>query len=203
LEQKILSTLAASDAINDTWEFAAAENVDHQVLVGVLKSLLSDRYVIDEPIARTLWTLTPEGESIAQSGSPEYQVYEAVPKSGASMAHVQQLLGEKCKIGLGPCMKNKWIKKDGDNLIRINDNVIDETALLLRDLLNNIVVSDEHCKNLKRRKLVNEILRKSYRVTKGPEYRSKRVKKMADLSKDMFGNKNEVNEYLHTIMSCL
>lgn len=74
LEQKILSIVAQSNEISDTWDFAATENVDHQIVVGVLKSLLSDRYVIDEPLTKTYYSITPEGESIALSGSPEYEV---------------------------------------------------------------------------------------------------------------------------------
>ena len=37
-----------------------------------------------------------------------------------------------------------------------------------------------------------QITRKSYKVLKGPEFKEKRVRKVADLNKSMLGNKAEV-----------
>ena len=39
--------------------------------------------------------------------------------------------------------------------------------------------------------------RKSYKVLKGPEFKEKRVRKVADLNKAMLGNKGEVIDILH------
>jgi hypothetical protein len=74
LESLILQTLAKDNVINDTWDFASQHSLDHQAVVGQVKSLLADNYVRDEAKSTTLWTLTEEGESILSSGSPEYQV---------------------------------------------------------------------------------------------------------------------------------
>ena len=93
------------------------------------------------------------------------------------------------KIGMGPCMKNKWIKKDGDTLRPLATSVADETMHQLHNLAS---LSDDDCKNLKRRKLVSQVTRKSYRVTKGPQYAPTRVKRHADITKDMLGNKETV-----------
>lgn len=74
VESLILKTLANDNIINDTWYFAEKNLIDHQVIVGTLKSLLVDKYVKDEVINTTLWVLTEEGQGIIQSGSPEFQV---------------------------------------------------------------------------------------------------------------------------------
>jgi hypothetical protein len=74
LESLILQTLAKDNVIHDTWEFASQHSVDHQVVIGQVKSLLADNYVRDEAKSTTLWSVSEEGESILNSGSPEYQV---------------------------------------------------------------------------------------------------------------------------------
>ena len=154
LEQQILSTLASAGEISDTWIFAESLKQDHQAVVGAVKSLLVDSYVVDEPINSSFWELTAEGNDIASKGSPEYQVFQAVPEGGISVNALQSALGEVSKIGLGPCMKNKWLKKDGENIVRLVSSVQDETAAQLSAVASGVsTVSEEDLKNLKRRKL--------------------------------------------------
>ena len=94
---------------------------------------------------------------------------------------------------MGQCMKNKWIKKHGENLIAIAGTIKDEVAENLRKIKSGeSAVSEEELNNLKRRKLVQQINRKSAKVLKGPEFREFRVRKVADLTKDMLGTRNEV-----------
>lgn len=114
------------------------------------------------------------------------------------MADLQKAAGnEVCKIGLGPCMKSKWLKKNKDTIVKADPSKViqDETACNLRLLQSSgSGVSDEEVKNLKRRKLVNQVVRKSYKVLKGAEYNPIRRRRIADLTKEMFGNKAEVRE---------
>ena len=189
-----MSTLASSSngCIVDTWDFSVQHEIDHQVLIGVLKSLHGDSYILDEPLTTTFWTLTEEGEEIRSKGSPEYQVYNAVPAEGMEMTALQVALGEVVKIGLGPCMKSKWLSKQGDRVVRTVENVQDETAQTLGQVAAGVSVSEEKCKDLKRRKLVQQVTRKSLKIMRGPEFREKRTRKMADLTKEMLGSKTEV-----------
>ena len=165
LEALLLSTLAANNEISDSWEFSIEAGIDHQNLVGTVKSLLVDAYVIDEPLTTTFWTLTEEGSEIALKGSPEFQVFNAVPEGGILMTELQNAVGvEAAKIGLGPCMKQKWLKKDGDKIFKIATSINDETATILKQILsgsNDKSVPEEELKNLKKRKLVQQITRKS------------------------------------------
>lgn len=184
------------DVIADTWEFSVKHGFEHQAVVGSLKSLLTDLYVSEEVLSLTYYTLNAEAEAIVQNGSPEYVVYCNVPAEGISMADLQKSVGnDVCKIGLGPCMKSKWLKKNKDTIVRTDasKNLEDETAANLKLLQNNSPgVSDDEIKNLKRRKLINQVVRKSYKVQKGAEYNPVRRKRIADLTKEMFGNKAEV-----------
>lgn len=196
LEQLILSTLSSGKDIPDSWVFAEDHKQEHQNLIGAIKSLLVDAYVADEPITSSFWVLTDEGSEIATKGSPEFQVYQAVPVEGISVVDLNASLGDVAKIGLGPCMKNKWLKKDGDRIVRISEEVKDETATCLAEIANPTAetkVSEEDLKNLKRRKLVNQIIRKSYKITKGVEFQSQRVRKAADLTKEMLGSASDVS----------
>jgi len=195
LEQLILNKLQEENEILDTWEYSKVLNIDHQQLIGVVKSLLVDRYVVDEPLSTTYWALTDEGKDVVLNGSPEIQVLRAIPLEGVTVASINASLGEVAKIGVGVCMKNKWIQKKGDMLVVLNQSVVDETAQVLQKIDSNAaILSEEDYKNLKKRKLVLQITRKSYRISKGPEFRVKRVKKVADLLKSMLGNKDEVGQ---------
>ena len=74
IEQTILTYLASNDCIEDTWDFAASISQDHQTVVGIMKSLLADQYVVDTPLSTSFWTVTGEGDIMAADGSPEYLV---------------------------------------------------------------------------------------------------------------------------------
>jgi NAD(P)-dependent dehydrogenase (short-subunit alcohol dehydrogenase family) len=105
----------------------------------------------------------------------------------------QPQLGEVAKIGMGVCMKNKWLQKKGDLIVRNCDSVTDETTVILQRVESgDSTVPEAELNNLKKRKLVQTVTRKSYRISKGPDFKEKRVRKVADLHKSMLGNKNEV-----------
>eukprot|EP01042_Synura_sphagnicola_P012821 gene12821-16300_t len=78
VEALILNTLASLNEIADTWDFAAQHQLDHQEIVGAVKSLLVDFYVVDHPLSATIWSLTDEGKDVLEKGSPEIQVLRAV-----------------------------------------------------------------------------------------------------------------------------
>lgn len=122
------------------------------------------------------------------------------------MADLQKAVGSSVsKIGLGPCMKNKWLKKNKDSIIKTDStkNLQDETAANLRLLAAcDQGVPEEEIKNLKRRKLINQVVRKSYKVLKGAEYNIERRKRIADLTKEMFGNKSEVMRIIICLDDC-
>ena len=68
--------------------------------------------------------LTPEGASIALNGSHEARVWSAVPAKGEGSTvtpkDVEKLLGsEIAKVGQGRAFKNKWIGKEGNNLVKL------------------------------------------------------------------------------------
>ncbi len=195
LEKIILAFIGQHEQITDTWEFAIEHQIDHQTLIGVIKSLLADKYVLEEPLSTSFWTLTQEGEDVANTGSPEIQVLKALSEAGTSVAELNANLGEVAKLGLGVCMKNKWVQKKGDLIVAIVSNIEDETSNILKNVRDSAAagVSEKDLQNLKKRKLVQQVTRKSYRILRGPDYREVRVRKVADLTKAMLGTKSDVS----------
>lgn len=195
IEQQILTYLSTHDDIPDSWHFALNIKQDHQTVVGAIKGLLPDAYIKEELLTTTYYSLTSEGSEILTNGSPEYQVFKAISDS-TTVADIQNQLGDVGKIGLGKCLQNKWVKKEGDLLVKLKDDVVDEVIRLLSLVQSSSssgdLKEDEDMKNLKKRKLVQQITRKSYRLSKGPSYHPVRVKRIAELTKEMLGNPTEV-----------
>ena len=201
LEQILLDAIGKDGQIDDSWQMAIDLSVDHQSLVGALKSLLVDRLLLDEALSTTYWMLTAEGQDVSEQGSPEIQVLQKIPADGISLASLQQELGDIIvKLGMGVCMKNKWIQKKGDLLVPLKSDVADEVVLILKSILADSSctgIPDKELQALKKRKLIQQVIRKSFKILKGPDYKPKRVRKMADLTKAMIGNKGEMGEGTH------
>lgn len=199
IEGATLSQLNVNEGIVDSFDFAMRLGVDHQVLLGVCKSLCGDLYAVESSErTESVWTLTEEGKNIACDGSPEYLVFRGVPQGeGISMEQLQATMGNACKLGLGPCMKNKWLVKNKEGLVtRLKEDVEDVTAIMLQNVGSSdgstTTVPDKELAALKKRKLITQTKRKIFGYLKGPNYRSKRVKKMMEITKDMLGDKADV-----------
>uniref|UniRef100_A0A8C8B3R3 PheRS DNA binding domain-containing protein n=1 Tax=Otus sunia TaxID=257818 RepID=A0A8C8B3R3_9STRI len=64
-------------------EAAAALGLDHQTLVGAVKSLQALGEVIEaEARAATRWELSPEGSEVLRDGSPEVRLFRSLPAEG-------------------------------------------------------------------------------------------------------------------------
>ena len=209
IEQLILSTLAKENVIQNSWDFSLSTGIDHQAIIGAVKSLLVDNYVIDEQLSTSYWELLEEGKSVLKNGSPEVVVFNTIASSENSTIAVSELnqkLGEIAKIGVGACMKNKWVKKVGDKLVKDVDSVVDEIVQQLETIaLGNVnnTLSENDLKNLKRRQLVEQKTRKSCKIMKGADYREVRVRKMPTLTKEMLTQKGEVRNIYLFLLSCI
>jgi len=194
-EAAVLTFLSSSPeaVITDTYPWSASNKFDHAAVVGAIKSLLVDQYVTAENLETSFYTLTKEGESILFDGSQEMLVLKALNEAGKlSIADLQSKVGKNvAKIGMGNCMKAKWVKKDGLELVPLKkDDEVEDTVQKILQALKETgfrpdALSDKNAKDLKRRKLVSLVTLKSFKVTRGIQYASERVKKAADLTKEM------------------
>lgn len=196
-EEAVLQHLSTPDAvIEDTFTWAESKNLDHNAVVGSVKSLSADAYVSLTELTSSFYTLTKDANDIVTNGSQEIRVLAALVEAGEaglSVPDLQTKVGKNvAKIGMGNCMKNKWAKKNGANIVALKamDDVSDTAQAQLKALeaangFTEGVVDAKDLNLLKRRKLINQVKRKSYTVVRGAEYAPKRVKKAADLTKEM------------------
>lgn len=135
-----LSTGGPDAVINDTYPWAADNKLDHLAVVGAVKSLHAEDYVATVDLATSFYTLTKEAETILKNGSQEMLVLKALEKAAGgklSMPDLQAAVGKDiAKIGMGNCMKNKWVKKEGADLVPIKAiaELQDEVQLALTAL---------------------------------------------------------------------
>jgi PheRS DNA binding domain 3 len=151
-EAAILAYLANDDdgsgnhsVIEDTFPWSVQRNLNHASVVGAIKSLLADAYVHVEDLSTQFYTLEEEGQSILEGGSQESRVLGAIrsaPDGRMTLEELQQRFAsepEVVKIGMGNCMRLKWIQKDSaDGSLRaaVGESVEDrvqEQLLELRD----------------------------------------------------------------------
>lgn len=82
-EEAILGYLATTEEIPDSGQFACQHGFQHNDVVNVIKSLHGFRYIDAQDIKRESWVLTDEGKKYAADGSPEVQLFLAVPQEGS------------------------------------------------------------------------------------------------------------------------
>jgi phenylalanyl-tRNA synthetase alpha chain len=140
-EAAILKHLSTSEdaAIEDTFPWSEAQKLDHTAVVGAIKSLLPDQYVVAANLSTSFYTLSAEGESILANGSQEVIVLKALEEAGKlSLPDLQTKVGKDiAKIGMGNCMKKKWVKKDGGDLVPLKK--VEEVGDEVKDLLQKVV----------------------------------------------------------------
>lgn len=191
LQQHILSLLQKDSHIADT-DKLVSDLISAQTLDAALKSLLVDDYVVLEVIERRKIELTEEGKGYADNGTPEYQYANALELNVQTLkTDVETKVGDfVAKIGFAKAMKNKWVKiaEDKNYVVRIAEKVVDDE----KEQLSAFVAKpdlDSHDKKvveaLKKRKLLNVVSQKSYKVTKGTEFMPTRVKLETQLTADM------------------
>jgi len=143
-EDAVLKHLSSSPdaAIDDTYPWSLQQGLKHETVVGALKSLLADEYVATEDLATAFLSFEKEADSILKDGSQEIRVLQALASAEGqklSVANLQSAVGKDvAKIGMGNCLKNKWIRKDGGDLVAAKspDDVEDEVRLLLQAIQN-------------------------------------------------------------------
>jgi PheRS DNA binding domain 3/PheRS DNA binding domain 1 len=150
-EAAILTYLSTNDnnnndedaIIEDTYPWSMEHNLNHVHVVGAIKSLLADAYVHVEDLSTQFWTLEDEGQSVLQVGSQESRVFQALrdaPERGRmTLSELQQHFASEpdvVKIGMGNCMKLRWIRKDpSDGSLRtVVDSVEDQVQKQLLEL---------------------------------------------------------------------
>lgn len=121
LTTRVLHALSQKEPILSTEAFPESAFTD---LKAALDRLASRSMVVYEPIDREEAVLEPEGLQIAEQGSHEARVFEALRQAveGLSVTDLEKTIGDKTvtKVGQGKAFKEKWITKNKDGKLVAN-----------------------------------------------------------------------------------
>jgi phenylalanyl-tRNA synthetase alpha chain len=199
MESQILGELASSP-IENSAAWAAQHKLDHNEVVGCIKSLLCDGYVVLAMHEALGWAATEEGVQYAAAGAPEAQVFNAVPAAGGMLLEELNALIPCAKVGVAQAMQRKWIAVDKSSgaarVLRTVEAVEDsvQNALQALSLASAATPELQVLDGLKKRKLVAQTKLVFYSVTKGPSFALQRRKKATDLTTEMLTKGTWQNE---------
>ncbi|XP_060108660.1 phenylalanine--tRNA ligase alpha subunit [Heteronotia binoei] len=185
---------ASAEAGLCSLEAAAALGLDHQVLVGAVKSLQALGEVIEaEQRTSKRWELTPEGEEVVREGSHEVRVFNSIPLEGLVQSELMNL---PCgKVGFSKAMSNKWIQLDksaeeGPRVLRavesVQDVVREKLVRVQKGEADSLEEKDKS--ELKKRKLLAEVTVKTYWIKKGSAFSTTVTKQETDLTPEMIAS---------------
>ncbi|XP_035252881.1 phenylalanine--tRNA ligase alpha subunit isoform X2 [Anguilla anguilla] len=192
--ESLLRRVEKVDGGVDSQDVAVILNVDHQVIVGAVKSLQALGDVIAAELRSSKhWELTAEGAEIAKQGSHEAQVFEAIPEEGLPQNQLMKL--PSGKVGFSKAMSNKWIRLDkghegGPRVFRtvahIEDSVREKLLLVKGGGASQLAEKEKN--ELKKRKLLTEVTVKSYWITKGESFSTTVTKQETELTPEMIAS---------------
>ncbi|CAL1540338.1 unnamed protein product [Lymnaea stagnalis] len=176
-------------------EFSERQGLNHQNIVGAIKSLGSLGSIIKfEEVQNTRWVLTEEGNSFLQNGSHEARVFYAVPKEGIAQSQLMANV-PNAKVGFSKAMSAGWIKVDksqegGPRVLRQVENIDDSVKECLDKIsrLGINAVTDSQTNDYKKRKLIAQVKETSYIVTKGENFTTTVSKAQIDLTPEMISS---------------
>jgi len=191
LPNDILQALSSNDHILSSDAFPKQTSTDLQA---ALLSLASKEMVTYDTINRDEWTLLPEAEGIAQNGSHEARIFDALGKAvdGLSIADLEKAVGDKSivKFGQGKGRKAGWIGtgKDGRLVAKV-ESIKDTTREQLQEIQKTKTYPDAKVLNeLKKQKLVKPEKVITYKIHKGPKFSTEIVKEETDLTAEMIAS---------------
>ncbi|KAG0497889.1 hypothetical protein HPP92_002580 [Vanilla planifolia] len=127
-EDSILGFLQNNEVISDSQGFAANVGIDHNELENVIKSLRGFEIIDAQEFQKDRWFLKEEGKNYVREGTPEVQLFEAVPPEGISREDLQKKLNPTVfKIGSSWAVKKKWVEIGRQGVSR---KVVDEKDLI-------------------------------------------------------------------------
>ncbi|KPP70415.1 phenylalanine--tRNA ligase alpha subunit-like [Scleropages formosus] len=194
LLESVLQHVEKVDDGVDSQAVAISLGLDHQTVVGAVKSLqaLGDVILAEQRTSKH-WELTGEGADIAERGSHEARVFGAIPKDGLLQTELMKL--PSGRVGFSKAMSSKWIRMDKGHeggprvfrMVETIEDVVRQKLLLVRQ--GKSAELEEKDKNeLKKRKLLTEVTVKSYWITKGGSFSTSITKQETELTAEMISS---------------
>jgi hypothetical protein len=90
IEKRLLQALDATGRVSNSLDFAQQQQVDHAVVVSVLKKLESHEVINAVVVEVSSTELTKEGQEVVLEGSPEARLFAAIdPEAGTPKADTE------------------------------------------------------------------------------------------------------------------
>lgn len=163
--EQLLKFLDTKGSFN-TWDLSKETNIDHQKIIGVVKSILALGNIITaDPVTSKYWELTDEGESVILNGSYEVNLYNAVPSDGIPQKELMSI--PNAKIGFSQAMSKGWIVIDRsiNKVMKKVESVVDKVKEDLMELkASRDQISESDKLDYKKRKLIREVVIKSFTI---------------------------------------
>ncbi|KAM3508672.1 hypothetical protein MY10362_001036 [Beauveria mimosiformis] len=187
LATQVLLALDKQSPILTAEAFPALASQD---VKAALDRLGSRSMITYSTIEREEAVLEPEAEQIAEHGSHEARVFEALRKAmdGLSVQELEAAIGDKnvTKLGQGKAFREKWIAKNKDGkLVATADSIQDVTQTQLQKIRETRTGDAKTLTDLKKRKLIKMQKIISFKVEKGPKFALEIQKEETDLTSDM------------------
>ncbi|CAF1230625.1 unnamed protein product [Adineta ricciae] len=190
LQAEILLYLSTNNELN-TWSYAKERGLDHQLVVGTIRSIesLGDVIKSEQHTSRSIG-LTDEAKGLLRDGSYEYNIFQAIPADkGIEQPQLMKL--PNANIGFAKAMSKGWLQVDKSSkppmVKRKVDTVQDEVQHLLQRI-HSLELTDssaEEVVELKKRKLVEDVTINYFTVTKSAGFSTNISKPEADLTSEM------------------
>uniref|UniRef100_A0A8D3CMC8 phenylalanine--tRNA ligase n=1 Tax=Scophthalmus maximus TaxID=52904 RepID=A0A8D3CMC8_SCOMX len=160
--ETLLRRIEKADDGVDSLEVATSLGVDHQVVVGAVKSLQAVGDMISaEQRSSKHWELSGEGTEIAEHGSHEARVFGSIPPEGLAQSELM-------------------VRRSIEDQVR--------GRLLLVQKGNTSQLEEKERNELKKRKLLCEVTVKTYWITKGSSFSTTITKQETELTPEMVAN---------------
>ncbi|XP_060571763.1 phenylalanine--tRNA ligase alpha subunit-like [Ruditapes philippinarum] len=191
LAANVLKYLSENEPI-DTQDLAKILCVDHQKIVGVVKSLQASGDVINaEQKLNKSYELTDEGKQVAENGSHEALIFNAIPDGGILQAELMKVV-PNAKIGFSKAMQAGWVQMDkkaegGPKVFKKVESIEDTVQDCMKRIqdLKLDGITDNQKNEYKKRKLMQEVKLTSYLLSKGANFTLSIAKQEVDLTPEM------------------
>ncbi|ELT94602.1 hypothetical protein CAPTEDRAFT_178565 [Capitella teleta] len=189
--QTVLEYLSSTGSFNSI-ELADHLGIDHQKIVGAVKSIQTYSDVIDvKQVTSHDIKLTDEGRSVAKNGSHEACIFNSVPAEGITQPELMKT-SPNAKVGFSKAMSAGWIRIDkkaegGPRVFRKVESFEDEVQRCCQRIgdLNLEGISDKQISEFKKRKLISEVKVNAFSVAKGNNFRTTLEKAETELTAEM------------------
>ncbi|UJR28826.1 hypothetical protein I4U23_010050 [Adineta vaga] len=196
LQSDLLSYLNTHDELN-TWSYANEHKIDHQIIIGTVRSIesMGDIIKIEQRTSRSI-APSVEGKTLLTNGSYEYNLFQAIP-ADKGIEQPELMKFPNANIGFAKAMSNGWLQVDKtskpaivkrkDFYLDAVDTVQDEVQDLLQRI-QSLEVTDSSVKEvveLKKRKLVEDVVINYFIVTKSTGFSTNVSKGETELTADM------------------